>query len=304
MLAGPGDSRQRGLLLAGILQFCCGARIHAQTRSAPSRAAVPAAWLGSSKLQAWTTLAGKDGTSSLLICSSRASRRSRSDTRVAPSASIISRRRPRAHSMPDLTAVVMRAGGRWQVVGQGAKPWCAPTLHARAGRLGRRENSVGSAAAALSGRLVSSRACHPVPLVYSPRARRATHPPTCVALAAVAGQAQHAHGVKAVAAHELSGSARGAVAGAVVHHYDLPSEVGALAVAPPLQVAAARGGGRCGAEGAPSSALQASTASLQGTAARVDPRRRGPRRAATARRRASAHLSVSVSVAGRRSSSL
>lgn len=66
--------------------------------------------------------------------------------------------------------------------------------------------------------------------------------PTCIPLAAVARQAQHAHGVKAVAAHKLAGGARGAVARAVVHHNHLPREVSALAVAPPLQVAAAQHG--------------------------------------------------------------
>lgn len=146
---------------------------------------------------------------SLLISASLASRHSRSDTLVAPSASIISNRCPREHNMPDLTAgmeVEQRHGKR----GHPAASLC------------------------LQPSAPNSAVMRPIDAACAQVAM-----PTCVALSAVLGQAQHPHSIEAMLARKVGGHLHGAIPAAVVHDDDFICEVGALPVTPPLQVAAA-----------------------------------------------------------------
>ncbi len=83
---------------------------------------------------------------------------------------------------------------------------------------------------------------------------------TCVALAAVAWQAQHAHGIKAVLPHKVGRRPHSAVLAAIIHNDHLPGEVGALPVTPPLQVAA--GANRNGQAGRTLVALEPSYGKL------------------------------------------
>ena len=184
------------------------------------------------------------GQYSLLISASFASNRSRSDTLVAPSASIISRRCPRAHSMPDLTAsAASTTASVWAFKSQAQPP-------------------NGASPALLAAARPSSRR----PPTRKPAQLAAQCARTCIALAAVARQAQHAHGIKAVLPHKVGRRAHGAVLAAVIHNDDFPGEVGALPVTPPLQVAAGRrhtGQGDRGARQSACSRLPAATNRLR-----------------------------------------